>query len=236
MQNIIKPHISKGLNWLFPNRCLSCRQVLNDHTYPFCENCYLQLPFQNHCCNQCGQAFAGLNDHCGRCLVAPPNFDACFCPFRYEPPISDQIIRFKYGGHPELAKRLAATLAREILANQLPFPELLIPVPLHISRLRERGFNQSLLLAQELSKLLRVPVSNNIIGKHRHTKPQAEQSLAQRKTNLRNSFSIIGNNLPKTVAIVDDVFTTGTTASEITKILKRNGVDYAQVWGVAHTI
>ena len=236
MNKLWMSRIFNGLNWLFPQRCQSCHQVLMDRQVSFCQDCYLQLPFQEHCCNQCGQIFTGLNDHCGRCLLSPPDFDACFCPFRYEVPISDQIIRFKYGERPELAKALASLLANEIQANQIPLPELLIPVPLHISRLRKRGFNQSLLLAKELSKTLEIPISNDVIEKHRPTEPQAELSLVQRKANLRNCFRIIQQDLPKHIAIVDDVFTTGTTASEITKILKRNGVDYVQVWGLAHTI
>ena len=236
MQNIFRSQLINSFNWLFPNRCQSCHHVLPNHRAAYCEPCYLLLPFQSNCCNQCGQAFTGLNDHCGRCLTSPPNFDACFCPFRYEQPLRNQIIRFKYGERPELALGLARTLAHEIEANQLVTPELLIPVPLHISRLRQRGFNQSLLLVKELSKLLKIPYSNSIVEKHRPTKPQAEQSLRQRKSNLRNCFRIIDKGLPKHVAIVDDVFTTGTTASEITKILKRNGVDYVQVWGLAHTI
>ena len=99
-----------------------------------------------------------------------------------------------------------------------------------------RGYNQSWQLAKELGNLLGIPASNKIVCKHRSTKPQAELSLERRKNNLRNSFRILNKGVPEHVAIIDDVLTTGATATEITKILKRNGVNYVQVWGLAHTV
>ena len=112
----------------------------------------------------------------------------------------------------------------------------MIPVALHKNRLRQRGFNQSALLARQLGKLLNIPVDTKPLIKNRKTKPQAQLSLNQRGQNLRNSFSLTQGIGAQNVAIVDDVVTTGATASEIAKILKRNGVDYIQIWGIAHTV
>ena len=145
----------------------------------------------------------------------------------------------------------------EIQANAIELPELLIPVPMHISKLRQRGYNQSLLLTQQLSKLTQVPYDRKLLKKTKITPAQAELSLKKRQNNLRGSFEFIGHrsvkaksliknwtfvtndkaeSVPNHVAIVDDVFTTGATASEIAKILNRNGVNYIQIWGIAHTI
>lgn len=223
-------------NWLIPHRCIQCANALPMDSHPCCEQCYAGLPFQHHCCQRCGQVFTAEQDYCGRCLVSPPPFDGCFCPFRYKPPISEQIQRFKYSQRPELAHTLSKLLFTEIRANQLEIPELLIPAPMHISRLRERGYNQALLLTKHLSALLNIPYSNKIIEKHRATPAQAGLSLKHRKKNLRGSFRLRSSIAAKNVVIVDDVFTTGSTATEITKILKRNGVDYIRIWGLAHTV
>lgn len=202
---------------------------------PICHNCYESLPFQRDCCEQCGQAMHARSEVCGRCIEQPPAYDACFCAFRYEQPIDNRIRQFKYSQRPELAVSLAKLLYNELLANGIPLPDLLIPVPIHPIRLKERGFNQASELARHLSKHLQIPYTDNTLIKHHLTKTQAGLSHRQRVTNTIGSFSINMQTDVKHAAIIDDVVTTGSTASEIAKILKQNGVDYVQVWGVAHT-
>lgn len=131
--------------------------------------------------------------------------------------------------------QIAYLLKHEVDNHQLERPDLLIPVPMHIRKLRERGFNQSLEITKCLSKLLSIPYSNQIIIKHRATPPQAQQTLSFRQKNLKGCFKYHQKTGAKHIAIVDDVITSGATVTEITKILKRNGVDYVQAWGVAHT-
>lgn len=228
--------LSKSLNFIFPKVCISCKLPTASKDHPCCDNCYQSLPFQPPSCEQCGQAFAAEQDICGQCLSKPPSYDACFCPFEYQTPISEQIRDFKYHERPEYAQRLAQLLAREIQDNRFELPDLIVPVPLHSSRLRQRGFNQSALLAKRVGKILDVPVNHKSLIKKRKTDPQAHLSLSQRSRNLKRSFSLIKPINAQSVAIVDDVVTTGSTASEIAKILKRNGVDYVQVWGIAHTV
>jgi len=223
------------VNWLAPKTCQLCDSKLVLSETICCESCYPKLPFQYHCCTRCGQALSPSTDLCGRCLRKPPPFDACFCAFRYEEPINLLIRKYKYAEHPELGKDLAKLLYREIVENQLDLPELLVPVPLHKSRLRSRGFNQSLILARELSTLLNLPYCNKTIEKHRPTEAQATKTLKARQSNVRGSFRMRSLPDAKSIAIIDDVYTTGATAAEMTKILKRNGVDYVQVWGLAHT-
>lgn len=236
--------LRKALNWLAPAKCIRCEKPYkktysrssSEHQHPCCVDCYPKLPFQGNACAQCGEPYAGVTDSCGRCLANPPNFNACFCPFEYTTPISELIIHFKYHEKPELAENLAQLLAFEIEQNNIEIPELLLPVPMHIKRLRQRGYNQSSLLAQKLGDLLDIPVNYRALEKIKLTEQQAKQTLKQRKNNVIGSFSL-KNKLPvKSVAIIDDVVTTGSTAGEIAKILKKNGVDYVQVWGVAHTL
>ncbi|MBT8114931.1 MAG: ComF family protein [Arenicella sp.] len=225
-----------ALNWLVPALCLSCQRQIEADGSPFCEQCYTQLPFQQDCCRRCGQLLVADMDHCGRCLQHPPAFDLCFCPFRYQDPIADHLRKFKYQGKPEQARPLAQLLATEILATQLTIPELLIPVPLHPAKLRQRGFNQSWQLTRHLSRRLGIPCCNSLIVKTRVTPPQAQQKWQQRLTNVRGSFKLSRRPNVRHIAIVDDVVTTGSTAAEISKILKKYGVDYVQVWAVAHTV
>jgi len=238
--DLIKTSISlsaNALNWLAPAQCIRCKKANpNYKDHPCCTGCYPKLPFQASTCRQCAEPYIGFADLCGRCLASPPYFDACFCPFEYATPISELIIRFKYHETPELAPKLAKLLAYEIEQNNIVMPELLLPVPMHNKRLQQRGYNQSSLLAQQLGKQLRIPVSYSALAKTKFTEQQAQQTVKQRKNNVLGSFSLNKNIPAQSVAIVDDVVTTGSTAGEIAKILKKNGVDYVQVWGVAHTL
>lgn len=234
--------LTAPINWLIPKRCISCQQPVPDSCQNSCCNdCYMALPFQENCCNRCGQAFGGAasaaaSGVCGRCLSSPPSFDACFCAFRYAPPIDTNIQQFKYSERPELARSLAQLMATEILATGLEMPELLIPTPMHIARLRRRGYNQAALLARALGQILGLEARQDILRKHRLTAPQVELSLKARRRNVRGSFEIQQQPTVKHVAIVDDVLTTGSTAAEMSKVLKQNGVDYIQVWALAHTM
>ena len=241
--------LKSSFNWLIPKLCISCKQELAQENHPCCLTCYANLAFQSHCCSQCGQVYSGTSDYCGRCIIKTPPFDACFCPFEYQGPIKEQIKAFKYKAKPELAKTLAQLLYHEIIANDLPRPDLLIPVPMHISKLRDRGYNQSLLLTQQLSKLIAIPYNRHILVKHKATPAQAELSLKQRQTSVKGCFKVTEKafidqmyrkskhkHKIKHIAIIDDVFTTGATASEIAKVLKRKGVNYVEIWGIAHTV
>jgi len=226
----------QAVNWLLPKRCLQCQSILGDHEGSVCKPCYLDLPFQYRYCSRCGQNYSAKTDYCGHCLISQPTFDHCFCPFKYQSSIKDLICKLKYRQRPELAKAAASLLMGELIESSFERPDALIAVPMHISRLRERGYNHSTLIAQHLSKTLKIPLLTGSIGKSKATPPQAQQSLKQRKKNLAGSFSIKKNIYAKNVAIIDDVVTTGSTAEEIAKILKINGVDYVQVWGIAHTL
>ena len=106
---------------------------------------------------------------------------------------------------------------------------------MHTSKLRKRGFNQSHELAKHIGKSLNLPVIEGVLIKLKNTERQATKTLKQRQRNLKGSFALLDAIKTKHIAIIDDVVTTGATANEIAKILKRNGVDYIQVWGIART-
>jgi len=229
-------YLSQVINWLLPSHCIQCKAHHHSNTTVICDECYLQLPFQSHNCQQCGQRYSSKSDHCGRCLSSPPSFDRCFCPFEYKSGIKELICQIKYREKPNLAKTAAQLLAREILEQGIELPQAIISVPMHVKRLRQRGYNHSNLIAINLSKILDVPYTDDLLEKTKPTQAQAGQSLKNRKTNLKNSFKVTKEPRFKHLAIVDDVVTTGSTAEEIAKILKKKGVDCIQVWGIAHTL
>ena len=227
--------LSQALNWLVPHQCFGCQRTLKGAP-PFCDACYTELPFQSRACQHCGQALGANSNECGRCIIRPPFYDRCFCPFEYQTPIKELICALKYNDKAEYAKMTGQLLASEIKRNQEPLPDLIIPVPTHISRLRSRGYNQAQLIACAAGQALSIPVANQRLIKTQSTPPQAQQTLKDRKKALNGCFAIKGFFVAQNVAIVDDVVTTGSTVNEIAKILKKNGVDYVQVWGVAHTL
>jgi len=116
--------------------------------------------------------------------------------------------------------------------------DLLIPVPLHTQRLRERGFNQALLLVKELSRRTRIPYRKTILQKKKPTIPQVNLSGAERERGLRGAFQVIGKEelLGKSVLLVDDVYTTGATVNECSKVLLRGGTERVGVLTLAHAI
>lgn len=223
--------------WLFPANCGGCLKALSQGERFFCDACDKTLPYLDNYCTRCGQPFSDAHTgDCGQCLAKPPAFDRCFCPFEYASPISDDICRLKYAEQPQVAKRLASMFVQELKRQDLPLPNALVSVPMHNRQLRKRGFNQSTQLAKQLSKQLNLPIINGALIKDKLTPRQATQTLAARKNNLKGSFKLQHTINYKHLAVVDDVVTSGATAQEIAKILKKNGVDYVHIWGVARTL
>ena len=228
--------INQCLDFLIPRRCLSCNSSNCSNAIQICAPCLTALPYLTNCCHQCGQQLTAQRDYCGACISKPPHFDQVFAPFEYSSSVRDLIIKFKYGETPTLAKPLAHLFHQQFFEQGIETPDLLISVPMHHSRLRQRGYNQSIELCRHLSRVMGIPTSHKIIAKCKLTPAQANLNLKRRKQNMRGSFSA-GNPMQfNHIAIVDDVITTGATANEIAKVLKQMGVDYVQVWTLAHAL
>ena len=112
-------------------------------------------------------------------------------------------------------------------------PELIIPVPLHKSRLKERGFNQALELARPLGQRFGIPVDIQAIRRTRATAPQSGLDKKERRRNIRGAFELKGKPLARHIAIIDDVVTTGNTVNELARILRRGGATRVEVWAIA---
>ena len=229
------PHVlyEAFLDALFPPHCAGCALWCRGS---FCARCTpLLRPILAPLCNICGAPFDPLAYSatiCAPCRAAAPPFRAARSVWHFEGPPRAAIHRFKYRQKSALAARLAPYLAQKLEEDAVLqgfAPQFLVPVPLHRTRLKNRGFNQSLLLAAELGRLVGVE-TREILCRTRDTAPQVELGRDERAKNVRGAFAINsakGHNpndwggVP--ILLIDDVFTTGATLGEAAKILQKAG-------------
>lgn len=170
---------------------------------------------------------------CGACLSHPPAFDRTQTCYILNDALKERIHQFKYGGHLYLSRTFA-----ELMLERFEFDgiDALIPIPLYSHRLLDRGFNQSLEIAKVLSEKTSIPVLKNCLVRRKSTPHQTRLNRTQRLTNLKNAFAIEGylGETIRTVALVDDVITTGATMEEASKVLKETFPDLKVcVWAIA---
>ncbi len=226
----------KGLkDLIYPNSCLICKNIIPavEKRQLICSGCWERIeknppPF----CSGCGRHLdeqAIKNNACPGCAKSAANFyfDRAFSPCAYTGSIKKLIHEFKYSGRDYLGKYLAEPLCGFIRDYQLPIEYLdyIIPVPLHPSRKREREFNQAQLLGEEIGREFGIKVSSDALVRVKATKTQTELAFQERWQNLEGSFSVIKPDLIKgsNLLLIDDVLTTGATASQAAKCLKDSG-------------
>jgi ComF family protein len=142
------------------------------------------------------------------------------------------LLGLKYHRQLPVARLLGRLMTEHISNTSIVMPQALVPVPLHVSRLRQRGFNQSIELFLPVARAMGIPLLREVVIRHRATSSQVGLSRSQRRRNLRGAF-VVRESLPEHVAIVDDVVTTGTTVNELARVLRRAGVERIDVWSVA---
>ena len=157
---------------------------------------------------------------CGQCLKKAPPFSMVINYGLYEGVLAEAINQLKFYG----VKRLSKPLGRLLHTLDLPETDGIVSVPLNTKNLRERGFNQSLLMARVISKNIRVPLLMDALLKKRETPPQIGLSAKERLLNLKNAFEVKGNIKGLRLFLVDDVMTTGATVTECSKVLMKAGV------------
>ncbi|MFW5451228.1 MAG: ComF family protein [Methylophagaceae bacterium] len=216
---------------LMPSPCLLCG-VASSH-WCLCNDCIKTLPTLDQICPRCAHPL-NHNAICGQCLSQAPEQDDSFSLYHYLPPIDRLIADMKYYDKILLSKFFAQQMATQLKDRALP--ELLIPIPLHPRRLRQRGYNQSWALAQYLSKLLIIPTRHDILVRTRDTVAQTSLPYSQRKQNIKRSFSVKSITIPSHIALIDDVLTTGHTANVAAKALRKAGVQHIELWTIARTM
>ncbi|HVV69189.1 MAG TPA: ComF family protein [Gammaproteobacteria bacterium] len=227
--------LKTACNWLLPPLCALCRNPTTNAA--LCTLCLDELPWIKNACPRCARPLMGENRPCGNCLRAPPLYQILLAPFAYKPPLDHLVLALKFGNQFTYAEILGNLLAT-VVADYYPQnyrPELIIPVPLHPQRLRERGYNQALEIARPLHKKLHIPLSIHQCQRQIATQPQALIPANERKRNMRQVFSINSPILASHVAIVDDVVTTGTTVGELARVLQKAGAQKIDIWCCART-
>jgi ComF family protein len=176
-----------------------------------------------------------MEDHlCEDCLRKRPFYEAAWAPYRYEGAILKGIHRLKYGSKGFLADALGPLLSQFATERIDGSPSVLImPVPLHPKRLRERGFNQSLLLARHVSGCLHIDLDFLSLRRVRYTPPQASLAKKERLQNVQGAFELKNSDAVKgrSILLVDDVVTTGNTLNECARILRKAGAE--KVFGLS---
>ena len=229
------------LDLLFPPRCHICdiQMTVQRQSY-ICADCFAQLVFlQSPLCLRCGcqfEIFTGAKDHyCSDCLQDMPSFDTARSLLRYRAPLPGLLHRLKYRADSSVIGAIEAILAHNGKIWEQEKCELIIPVPLHAKRLRQRGFNQSQLLARLAFSGFQEKIAINLLLRSKNTTSQTGLSGLERRKNLKDAFFVTSKGMVegRSVWLVDDVFTTGTTVSECSKILKKNGASEVHVWTFA---
>ena len=196
-----------------------------------CSACIAELPALPESCLRCAlpSPAAAL---CGSCLNHPPHFDTTLALWRYEFPCDRLVQALKYRGR--LA--LAGFFARSLASRPMPEVDLIVPMPLHPKRLADRGFNQAREVARGLARHLRRPIEASGVLRVKDTMPQTELPYEERAKNVRGAFLCKVDLSGASVAVLDDVMTTGATLNELARALKRAGAIRVENFVIARTV
>ncbi|MDQ0671063.1 ComF family protein [Pseudomonas sp. W2I6] len=227
--------------WLKSNQiCLVCDES-SGTADPVCSACETELPWLMEHCEVCALPLPATGLVCGQCLKQPAAFKQVVAPWTYSFPIDSLISRFKHQARWPLGHLLAHLLGQFLQHRYedaaLARPDSLLPVPLARKRLRERGFNQAAMLARWLSEDLNIPWDEHLLSRPRETVAQQDLDARTRKRNLHQAFALADGAQVKGrhLALIDDVLTTGATASSLARLLMDAGARQVDVYCLART-
>ncbi|WP_227006559.1 ComF family protein [Shewanella donghaensis] len=222
-----------------PNRCLLCHQDIEQYAEGkpqtgVCQTCLVAGLYHDEICLGCGKPIPLLQVYCGHCQHIEPML--IIAPCSYHQGLGSLIAGIKYQQQCAPLTALAQVLAIRVMdlvaRGLIDLPQVLIPVPLHRNRLKQRGFNQAWLIANELSQLLGIPMDDSLLKRIIDTKAQAGLDGKQRRQNCADAFELVKEIPYQRVALIDDVVTTGTTANEIASLFHGHYV-HVQCWCLA---
>ena len=211
------------LDFALPARCAGCGIIVAD-VHSFCADCWKQVEFLGEGgCACCGLPLQATEQtSCARCLAQPPRIARTRAAVAYDDLSRSLAIRLKYGRKVAVARTMAHYMAPLVRSDGAA---LLVPVPLHRTRLWSRGFNQSALVARELSRRLKIASNPLVLRRTRRTPPLKGMSALQRRKTVAGAFEVRDSSAVagKTIVLVDDVLTTGSTAEACARVLRRAG-------------
>lgn len=225
---------------LYPPRCRLCGDA-GAAGIDLCHECRCELPWNRTACPRCAHplttetAARHGETACPQCRHRPARFDAAMAPLLYEPPAEGLIHRFKFHGQLADGRLLGVLLARAVARRGTAPPQAVIPIPSHRTRLRERGFEPTREIARWLRRELPELRILDALEKRRATPMQSALPARQRRGNVRGAFTLRHHNLPRHIAVLDDVVTTGATIEEAARMLRGAGVERLELWAVART-
>jgi ComF family protein len=227
-----------------PRQCAGCQTTwLQKHQDFWCEACREELPWiESPICPRCGRPFPkspSSPDHlCGDCLQSAFLFDTARSATQHSGVVRRRIHQLKFGGQLHWVPPLADLLCQRFKGGETVPAELVFPVPLHVKRLRQRGFNQAGLLAKAFGRRLGLPVHFNCLVRKCWTEPQTRLNREERLRNVKDAFHVTdtGKVRKRHVLIIDDVYTTGTTLNECAKTLKAAGASEVHALTVSRAL
>jgi len=234
--------LSRFLSFLFVKdyNCIVCgRELARPSRYLTCDNCYVKMETigDKHCL-KCGRKLHGEEEYCLDCQNSEMRFDRAFSPLVYAGAAANLVLDLKFNNKRYIAEPMAAYMVDRFLKENVA-ADAVLPVPLHANRKKERGYNQSELLAKEIARALGLPLLSDAAERVKDTLPSTklEGGRKAREENIRGAFVINQKEAVKnkTVLVVDDVLTTGATASELSGALKKAGAAKALVLTFAST-
>lgn len=231
-----------ALSALLPPRCLACGTTV-DHQGALCAGCWSGIQFLDApLCELCGfplEYELGAGMLCGACVRERPSFDRARAVMRYNDASRSLLLGFKHADRTEGAPAYGAWLARAG-AGLIDEADLIVPVPLYWLRLFQRRYNQSALLAHALGRVSGVPVVADLLLRRRNTASQGRMKATQRRRNVAGAFAVKPARLPmlegRRVLLVDDVLTTGATASACAQVLRSGGASGVNVMVLARVV
>lgn len=222
---------------LYKYRCIFC-DTLSRRKLDLCYPCEQELPFLRNCCTRCASPLPDGVSCCGSCLRDFPAAVRTTVLFSYEPPIDQLIMSLKFQNNLVNAKIIGELLANHLIIQYQKEvkPQVIIPMPLHYQRLRERGYNQALELSRPIAKKLILPIDAFSVIRPKNTLPQAQLSIRERHQNIKHAFCTTRFFQYSHVAVVDDVITTGNTILELCRALVLAGAKKIDVWCCAKSL
>ena len=224
------------LDFALPPRCAGCGTIVDD-VHSFCGDCWKQIEFLGSGgCRTCGLPLQATEaDECAVCQAMPPRIRRTRAAVAYDDLSRSLVLRLKYGRKVAVARTMARYMAPLLGGTS---DALLVPVPLHRTRLWQRGFNQSAIVARELSRATGLEVSCAKLRRIKRTPPLKGMSLSQRRRSVAGAFKVSDHQDLKgrTVVLIDDVITTGSTANACARALLRAGAGQVEMIGCARVV
>lgn len=240
MTNKIRALGEIGMELLYPRKCVFCNEavpmksykgILEKRTYDFlCEKCkekikdkYIEEPY----CFKCGKQLDDeTGEYCDDCRKMHHTYDRGLAVFKYHDDVKESVYRFKYKDCKIYGEFYGVQMAEKYKPIIEKWqPDVIIPVPIHKSRMRKRGYNQAQIIGKALSETLKIPMDINVLVREKKTEPQKKLSKSIRKKNVESAFKVTKNVVKyNKIILVDDIYTTGATIDACAQVLKRAGV------------